>query len=146
MTFTILTDPVADIDSAYFERTGHFQGDVVASPLTDLRVGIKGMKTSFIDRVEDCQNSVFITFDAPNDDFEVDQVLYNDPFIPRSLYLYDDADFVELEYTYALGNLSLQVYFLIIAEDCVFAIERDGEYEKIDFLELWKTGHLIGEK
>jgi hypothetical protein len=146
MTFTILAEPVADVDLSFFERIAYFQGDVVASPLTDLRVGIKGMKTSGIDRVEDCQNSVFITFDSPADEFEVDQVLYTDPFIPRSLYSYNDQDYVELEYTYALGNLSLQVYFLITVEDCIFAIEDGNGFQKIDFEELWDTGNLVSVK
>lgn len=141
--YVVLANEVADVDSAEFEKIGRFSSDVLAMPCIDLSLGLKGMRTSSMDRVEDCQNSIFVTFEPPADDDVYLEAIITDPFEPGILYRRDDQDYVELRYSHDIGLLTLIVYFLVAVEDCEFGIYDGVNYTRAkDLSLLWKMGFI----
>lgn len=135
--YTVMTNDIAGVDPK-FERIGTFDSEVLVAPLIDLSLGIKGQKTCSLDRVEDCQNSLFLTVKCREDPFDV---LNLNLFSPEFLYRYQGEDYVEMKYTLELNqDVTMISYFLLPAIDCLFAIADDGLPDTIDVQYLWKEG------
>jgi len=122
--YVVLANEIADVDLSEFKKVGKFHPEVGAMPTVDVSVGIKGMRTSDLDEIEDCQNSAFVTYETMNN-YDHERALLDDPFIPGLLYYRDKRHYAELKYIRSFGLLSLVVYFLVALEDCDFTYEGD---------------------
>lgn len=139
--YFVLANGIADVDLAEFEKFARFNPGTIAMPCVDLSVGIKGMRTSVMDDVEDCQNSIFVVFEnLPQDSHE--KAMASTPFKPGLIYRRNDQDYVELKYEHPLGIISLIVYFLVPIEECDFGYEEDGIPYKDDLSALWSKGFI----
>ena len=137
----VLANEIADVDVAEFEKIGSFHEEVFAVPNIDVSLSIKGMRSSPIDSVEDCQNTLFLTYEAPCSDPDMEVELLEDPFVPGIIYHRAGRDFVELKYEQRLGALVLYVYFLIDVNDCTFGYQEEDEtHVGVDYKFLWKKG------
>lgn len=138
--YVVLTNEIADVDSSEFEKIGRFDPRVVSMPCVDLSVGVKGMRTSLLHGVEDCQNMAFVSFE-PDDLVCTEDAYFNDPFKPVLLYRRGSRKYVELRYSHKIGLLSLTVFFLVLVEDCQFGYEDNPD---IDITELWDRALIKG--
>lgn len=120
--YVVLGHEIADVDQSEFDRVGSCNKDVIAIPGIDVTLGMKGMRTGAFDRMDECQNTVHITYSPPYHDEDIDSELHEDPFKPGLIYQQrsDGAEFVELRYDYDLGSLTVNVYFLVSVHDCIF--------------------------
>lgn len=143
--YVVLANEIADVDVAEFEKLGSFVPEVIAVPNIDISLSLKGTRATNLDKIEDCQNTLSLSFEAPWDDADAEDQLFDDPFTAGVIYRRGERDFVELKYEYSLGVLKLHVYFLVNANECYFGY-RDKEDEihaGISYVDLWKEGFVI---
>ena len=136
--YIVLGNETAEVDLAEFEKVGGFHAGVVAVPLVDVHLGLKGMRTSVDDKV--CQNSMILSYEAPEDDQQVELELTEDPLTPGIIYRRSGHDYAELQYKVQLGALAVYVYFLIDVGYCTFACKDSNGIRHIDYADLWKIG------
>lgn len=142
--YIVLANEVADVDLAEFEKIGSCY-QIIAVPNIDVSLGIKGMRSSPLDSIEDCQNTLHLTYEAGDGDLETE--LLEDPFTAGIIYRRGGRDYVELKYVYHLGVLTLHSYFLIDVNDCTFAFLEDRDepsMTRASYADLWQVG-LIKE-
>ena len=145
--YMLLAKEVADVDSAFFEMIGTLSDEVLAAPNRDQIIALKGSATGSYDDITDCQNTLFLHWNA-----DVSRAAYAvRPLEPGALYRYrgDQArykgmEFVELKYEHELGAVTLTAYFLVAVRDCEFAVfdEELDEWFPHTLLELWDKGHI----
>jgi hypothetical protein len=123
--YTILPNLMAEVDSVEFEKIGRFADNAIAVPRINVSVAMKGMQSSPLDQIEDCQNTFFVTYEP--DYLNLDVELEEDPLKPGIIYRRDGKDYTELEYKHRLGSLSVVVYFLVRVEDCIFSYRNSSE-------------------
>lgn len=142
----VLANEIADVDLAEFDKIGSFCDGVVAVPLVDVSLGLKGMPTSLADAVDECQNSIILTYDAPESDEQLDVELSGDPFSPGILYRCrrTTRDYAELLYKTHLGALVVYAYFLVGVENCIFGYREKVSLStaRMDYDVLWKKGFI----
>lgn len=149
--YVVLANEVADVDLGEFEKVGICDSKVIAVPNIDVTLGIKGMRTSALDRPEDCQNSMYLMFEAPWDGQAAEQHLLEDPFEAGLIYRRKDdpqaRHYVELKYDTGIGSLRLWAYFLIDADDCTFGfIDEQETFTDLEYSWLWQEGYIRGIK
>lgn len=144
--YTFLPNELADVDLAEFEEVGSFyptarqDPTVIAVPEHHLALGLKGIRSSGHELVEECQNTFFLTYEPLHD---IEAELIQNPFQPGKIYRRDGRDYVELLYKHGLGALTVYVYFLVDAEHCTFAHFNEGhELSQIRYSNLWKNGFV----
>lgn len=138
--YIFLPNEVADVDLAEFEEVGSFGPEVVAVPEVNLSVSIKGIRSTPLDKVEDCQNTFFVTYEPSHD---VETELLEDPFRPGKIYRRAGHDYVELLYKQELGALNVYFYFLVDAGHCTFAYFKVGDgLSQIEYADLWEMGFV----
>lgn len=136
--YVVFTKEVADVDSSEFDKIGHFDRSVVAVPCGNVNLSVKGQRGTELDEIEDCQNSLVISYEA-TEDLEIE--LRKDPLVPSVLYRRNGQDFAELRYERRLGALVFHVFFLIDVDYCYFGHHEDGEIHfAVDLAYLWKEG------
>lgn len=145
--YTVLANEIADVDKSEFEKVGSFHKGVIAVPYINVSLSIKGMRATPLDRVEDCQNTLFLTFNAPWEERDAEDILLEDPFSAGIIYRRGGSDFVELKYEHRLGILTLFAYFLVDVSDCLFGYQEDHKtHTGVDYAFLWKEGFVRKEK
>jgi hypothetical protein len=143
--YVVIGNELADVDSSKFEKIGIFSEGVIAMPYSSRGLSLKGMPSSSHDQLEDCQNTMFLTYEAPLYSQDVERLLLEDPFVPGFIYRRKDSEdgyhFVELKYEYPLGILTLQSYFLEEVKNCMFGYQEEHEtHTDVDYGLLWKEG------
>ncbi len=145
--YIVLGKEIADVDLAEFDKVGSFLPGVLAVPLIDVSVGLKGMPTSLADREDECQNSIILSYEAPEDDEQLEAELVEDPFTPGVIYRYrrTTQDYVELMYKARLGALAVYIYFLVRVGNCAFAYQEKENQNilnvtPVTYADLWKIG------
>ena len=141
--YIVLANEVANIDLSEFEKVGICGKEVIAVPSIDVSLNLKGMRSSLFDKVEDCQNTLFLSYKAPCDESDLETELLEDPFLPGIIYRRAERDYVELMYVQHIGALMLHVYFLIDVDDCTFGLQEEhGVDMDVDY-EFLRTEGLI---
>ena len=141
--YIVLANELADVDLAEFENVGSFRSGVIAVPTIDVCLTIKGMRSSRLDNIEDCQNTLCLTFEAYRDGLEDEDILLEDPFEAGIIYRREGCDFVELKYEHRLGLLTLYAYFLVDVNNCLFGYHEKGKtHTGLDYVFLWNEGHV----
>lgn len=138
--YLILSDETTDVDIKQFDQVGRFDIDVSAVPYINVQCAIKGVKGNPADTLVDCQNSVYISFEAPFEDRYIDDLLERKAFKPGILYRRQGIDYAELKYECPLGDLRIFAFFLVAATDCAFGYTNEGEaHFRVDLAELWRV-------
>lgn len=141
----ILGNAIADVDLDEFEKVGSFHEGVIAVPIIDVSLTVKGMRATRLDGIEDCQNTLSLAFELPYDDAAAAVQLIEDPFAAGIIYRRENRDFVELRYKHQLGALTLYAYFLVDVNDCLFGHQDEEDDEThlcTEYASLWKEGFV----